>query len=293
MASARRIQRVLNQPRRLTLLRPAGGNVTMAAMPTLTAVTDDQLARLKTDGYLVLPGLAGVDRADRARRRINAHLGKHGLPPDKLTQFATQTYVPEIRDHPDFRALIDNDDVKAVLDDLIGWDTIKPDFYHQIALRFPQPPDADDERIKADFGMKGYHIDGLPSPPGYPHNGVPAGEVHNFTVLVGVILNDQPTGFRGNFRAHPGSHEEMAAHYRQHGLDNIAENGIPQVATAPPHQITGHPGDVILANHLTAHGIAPNLSPDVRYNLFTRLWPKNRGFFGPEAMTDPWHEWKV
>lgn len=33
-----------------------------------------------------------------------------------------------------------------------------------------------------------WHIDGLPT----PESGVPEGQVHNFTILVGVLLNDLP-----------------------------------------------------------------------------------------------------
>ena len=254
---------------------------------TLTNEDRDTLLR---DGFLLKRGLAGRERAEAARRLINAHVGKNGIDPAKLATYSTQTYCPEIRDDPLITGLVNNDDVGGVIDELIGLETLKPVGGGQIALRFPRPPSADDGAIKAKFdGSPGYHIDGVP----YPNNGVPEGEVHNFTCLVGVLLNDQPTPWRGNFTAWPGSHDRVAAHLREHGVDDLAGKKTPHVADGPGTQVTGEAGDVVFANHLTLHGIAPNLSPEVRYNCFFRLWSNARGRYAPEPLTDPWREWKV
>jgi len=50
------------------------------------------------------------------------------------------------------------------------------------------------------------HIDGLHT----PTNGVPEGELHNFTVLLGVALTDAPTPNMGNFGYIPCSHAALA-----------------------------------------------------------------------------------
>ncbi len=261
------------------------------------SLTDADIAFLLDNGYLVKRGLAGRERAERARRLINATLGTNGIDPDRLPNYRTQTYVPEIRDHEAIVSLVENPEVRAVRDGLFDPDTLNPVGGGQIALRFPKLPDGDDEAIRAGWGKGkrggGYHIDGLPMRPGAPSNGVPPGEVHNFACLVGVLLNDQPTDFRGNFTVWPGSHREMAAHFREHGANDLAETGTPKVVTSQPLQITGEPGDVVFAAHLLAHGIAPNLSGDVRYNCFFRFWPKHRGRFSNEALLDPWAEWKI
>ena len=266
----------------------------VARMTTAPALTDDDVTFLLDNGYLLKRGLAGRERAERARRLVNAKLGSDGMPPDALPQWRTQTYFPELREHDAIRGLVDNDAVRRVTDALFGPDTLKPIVGGQIALRFPKPPADDDEQVRVAFAEQHtYHIDGLPMKPGQPSNGVPQGEVHNFACLIGVVLNDQPSEFRGNFTVWPGSHKEMAAHFQSGGFDRLAETGTPKIVSAKPLQITGEPGDVVFAHHLLAHGIAPNLSGDVRYNCFFRAWPNDRGHFQPAALTDPWHEWKI
>ena len=251
---------------------------------------------VKSDGFLILRGAVEPERVERARRAINAHLGEHGMRPEDLPGFRTRTYCPDLRDTPPIGDLIRSPAVTEAIDSLIGLETIDLPAGGQIALRFPQPPDEakDAERRAAWERGQGYHIDGAPSPPDRTPNGVPPGEVHNFAMLVGVLLNDQPTPYRGNFSVWPGSHLEAAAWFREHGTDDVTGGGnYPRVATAAPLQVTGKAGDAVLAHHLLAHGIAPNLSGDVRYNCFFRLWPTARGRYNPAALTNPWAEWKV
>ena len=253
----------------------------------------DEAAILK-DGYLHKPGLVPRDVAERARRAINADLGRNGIDPSRVVEFRTQSFCPDLRDQPPVTDLINHPAVEEVIDALIAVER-KPAWGGQIALRFPQPIDeARDAKTRGDWGGRwSYHIDGTPPRPNAPDNGVPPGEVHNFALLVGVLLNDQPSPWRGNFTVWPGSHLEMADHFRRNGVERLAETGTPPVATAGGRQVTGGVGDVVFAHHLTAHGIAPNLSADVRYNCFFRVWPAGRGKYNPAALTDPWAEWKI
>ncbi|MEL7237399.1 MAG: phytanoyl-CoA dioxygenase family protein, partial [Planctomycetota bacterium] len=224
------------------------------------------------------------DIALNARRAINHHLGSAGLDPEKLSVFAQQSYCPEIRQTPPIGDLYNNAPVQAVIEKLFGTNYLKPITGAQIALRFPMEPG------KPPREKLGYHIDGIPN----GQNGVPLGEVHNFAALMGVILNDQPTPDRGNFTVWPGSHLKMAAHFREHGYANLAETGTPRIVDeADAVQITGEPGDVVIAHHLLAHGIASNASPDIRYNCFIRLWPAHRDHYSADALVDPWHEWQI
>ena len=246
-------------------------------------LSDADVQHLLDHGYIVLRGLVPQDVALRARQAINHHLGTAGLDPEKLSIFDQQTYCPEIRYMPVIADLINNERVAAVLHQLFGEDFLKPINGAQIALRFPMEPDAPARE------NVGYHIDGLPG----GQNGVPRGEVHNFAALVGVVLSEQPTRDRGNFTFWPGSHLKMAEHFRTHGFENLADTGTPRIIDGPGNQLTGSPGDVVIAHHLLAHGIASNASPDIRYNCFARLWPKHRGHFSAEAITDPWAEWQI
>jgi hypothetical protein len=260
-------------------------------MTKTSVLSAEEVDHVLQQGYLVRRGAIPTEVVDRARRAINADLGKNGLPPDQLPHFRVQSFCPDLRDQPPVTDLINHDSVQAVLDDLIGLETVKPAWGGQIALRFPQPlDDGRDARVRETFAQKpGYHIDGTPS----PGNGVPPGEVHNFAMLVGVLVNDQPTDFRGNFTLWPGSHLEIAKWFRENGVEKLADTGVPKVVSAEPLQITGNAGDVVFVHHLLAHGIAPNLFGDVRYNCFFRVWPKARGRYSAAALTDPWAEWKI
>ena len=57
-------------------------------------------------------------------------------------------------------------------------------------------------------------------------------------------------------------------------------------------------GDVFLANYMTAHFIAPNDSPDIRYALYfrvtgTALNGKSVNGHCPDSMLKPWLHWPV
>jgi len=71
----------------------------------------------------------------------------------------------------------------------------------QIAVKKPANTPHAPGTIGSDVHIDGLHTQG---------NGVPKGEVHNFTLLVGVALSDVPDANSGNFVAIPGSHRALA-----------------------------------------------------------------------------------
>jgi len=92
------------------------------------------------------------------------------------------------------------------------------------------------------------------------------------------------------------------------------DGGIRALVTAlqPPHVVfpkqvsscLGKPGDVVIANYMTAHLVAPNQSPNIRYACYFRIHSSNFGSdkppgerwwegrrHRPEAMLAPWCDW--
>src|SRR6185295_19555008 len=105
----------------------------------------------------------------------------------------------------------------------------------QIALAFPQAGPA---------APPYPHLDGLHT----PTNGVPAGEVRSFTLLVGIVLSDVAASGAGNLTVWPGSHRLYEAHFREHGPRSLLE-GMPPVALPPPVEVTARAGDVVLCHY--------------------------------------------
>jgi hypothetical protein len=136
----------------------------------------------------------------------------------------------------------------------------------------------------------------------------PLHQVHNFDALVGVLLSDVPAPMAGELCCYPGSHLALASHLAAPGaMDALRANGNTVLPTdrtdtlfaRPAAHCTGKAGDVFLANYMTAHFIAPNTSPAVRYAVYFRV--KGPGFDGqrgggggnPRPMLEPWVHWAL
>jgi hypothetical protein len=170
----------------------------------------------------------------------------------------------------------------------------------QIALRFPGDNTGPNFEIYPDF-MNHWHIDGL-SVPNSTLNGVPVGDIHNFTALVGVLLQDVPAENMGNLVVYPGSHYELQNHFRTVGFHDALQIGtqaLPKIKfSRPPIQICGKAGDVVIVNYLVAHLVAPNVSSSIRYCTYFRLkassFARNNSSglqHRPQSMLDAWCDW--
>ena len=149
----------------------------------------------------------------------------------------------------------------------------------QIALRFPTRQDPPPQ--------PGGHLDGMYS----PHNGVPKGEIHNFTMLVGVVLSDVDAPFSGNFTVWPGTHHVYERYFAEQGPQSLLE-GMPKVEVPQPVQTTARAGDVFLVHYQVAHGAAVNVSPHTRYAIYFRLTHVDHDTRKWETMTDIWLDWE-
>ncbi|MEM7033317.1 MAG: phytanoyl-CoA dioxygenase family protein [Chloroflexota bacterium] len=123
-----------------------------------------------------------------------------------------------------------------------------------------------------------------------PHNGVPRGEIRNFTMLVGVALSNVTAPFAGNFTVWPGTHHLYEQYFRENGSESLL-NGMPKVTIPEPQQLLVQAGDVVLVHYQVAHTAAMNVSPHPRYAIYFRLKHVDHDKHKWEAMTNIWLDW--
>ncbi|HVX45365.1 MAG TPA: phytanoyl-CoA dioxygenase family protein [Mycobacteriales bacterium] len=239
-------------------------------------LTDQQKHEIVDSGYTILPGVVPPDMVGAALRTINAGLGL-GHDPAQLRTFQAQTWCPDRTGDPAIIDLLTRTPALALAESAIGAGQIQPVNYGQIALRFP---------IDGEAGEIHPHIDGMYS----PHNGVPKGQISNFTALVGVYLSDVPTEYAGNFTVWPGSHRKYADYFEREGAEALLR-GMPPVDIGEPVQTRPRAGDVVLSHYQIGHSVAPNTSPHVRYAIYFRLHKVGHDAIKREVMTDIWREW--
>mmetsp|Transcript_4802 Transcript_4802/g.8275 ORF Transcript_4802/g.8275 Transcript_4802/m.8275 type:complete len:394 (+) Transcript_4802:94-1275(+) len=137
------------------------------------------------------------------------------------------------------------------------------------------------------------------------------GSISNFTLLVGVPLDEFPEPCMGNFGVFPGSHLQLQELFKKEGIDIFAK----WKAAEPPEALTRqvfsqrlrnlmtaagskhqplyiHSGQAFIAHYQMLHFVHPNLrGADPRRVMYFRVYanrqdPKDC----PAALTDVWHE---
>jgi len=242
------------------------------------ALTTNQKREFYERGIVKLPGIVPQELVGQARRAINAYIGAYGIDPAELTRYRAQSYCPGLGAEPPITDLYNATPIRDVAEEMIGAGKIRPVTGGQIALRFPSLEEAPQAPRP--------HLDGMYS----PTNGVKEGTIANFTALVGVFLSAVPEPYAGNFSYWPGSHRLYEAYFREHGPQSLLQ-GLPPVDIGEPEQFTGAAGDAALVHYGLAHGIAGNVSPNIRYAIFFRLSHVDHAQYQWECMTNLWVEW--
>jgi len=239
-------------------------------------LNSEQQEALLRDGYATVPGVVPAAPLAAALRAINHSLGQ-GLPPADLPVYRSRSFCPELQRSPVILDLLRATPAWVLAESLLGEGRVEAVRSGQIALAFPQTA-----APEAPYP----HLDGLHT----PTNGVPAGEVRSFTLLVGVILSDVTGPRAGNLTVWPGSHRRYESYFRDNGPKSLLA-GMPPIALPDPVEVTGKAGDVVLCHYQLAHAVGTNTSPHVRYAVYFRL--KSRGHDGRrwECLTDLWKEW--
>lgn len=254
--------------------------VPMATTGATTAspdLTDEQRGQIRDDGFTLVPGAVPPEKVAAALRAINASLGEHGIDPDQLVTFRSQSYCPEITGSAAILDLLTATPLWSMAESVIGAGQLEQVHHGQIALRFPSAGPA---------GPVHPHIDGMYT----PHNGVKENTIANFTSLVGVYLSDTPTENAGNFTVWPGTHRRYADYFAQAGATALLR-GMPPVELPEPRQITPQAGDAVISHYQIGHGIAPNVSGNIRYAIYFRLKRRGHDAISLDVMTDLWREW--
>ena len=270
--------------------------------------TQERKAQLKHDGFTKFPGAIPPQVVREAMTEINRELGLSSTTTD---EFKAKTFAK----HPAVKNLIKQSMAPFICAKLLGG---TPDYYReqisqgQLALRFPGDacPEGTAKCTASRFHghAKHWHIDGCANKfiPGVTDH---YGEVHNFNVLLGCLLSDVPDEMSGELCCFPGSHSVLAEHFKADGhknLKRIIEGGneaFPVEETydmfkRPVFHATGKAGDLFVANYMTAHFIAPNTSPNIRYAVYFRVsGPKFHAKNKKDktarykSMLDPWCDW--
>ena len=291
----------------------------MMKMHALKIVKDSTFRNsLEENGFVRVSNLVPEELVLNARREINRMLGQSSKSPDT---FKAKTFAS----HPAITDLINRSGVPELLSEMLGPHSyvvstfsypslaIIPTLEHrydqgsgQIALRFPGDMCEDKTSCTsspANFNnlRKYWHIDGCANPfiPGVTDH---YGEIHNFDVLVGVLLSDIHEKNSGELCCYTGSHHELAKYFGS--KDRIKELKKKGNVALPTKESTdkilkgkvwhgvGKAGDVFLANYMTAHFIAPNTSPNIRYAVYFRIKGPNFGTPSNEAsMLRPLKNW--
>jgi len=241
----------------------------------------EQKRHMFEHGYVKVPGVIPRAMVDAALHAINASVGK-GMNVSDMVKFQTLSFCPEVQSEPAIANLFSKTPMLELTESLMEPGKVSS-WGGQIALRFPSFAPA----TKARAAPKP-HIDGTYA----PNNGVPEGEIHNFTMLGCVLLSALSQPFCGNFTVWPGTHRQHEKYFREAGGDALV-SGAPKLSALPePLQIMGEPGDVVFAHYLLGHTAAPNFSPNVRYAIFFRITHVDRTHHcRVEAITDMWLEW--
>lgn len=241
-------------------------------------LTPNQKQKLYTDGYVKIPGVIPHFMVEEAVRAINHSLGE-GIDPAQMMTFRQRSFCPELQRTPVITDLFNKTPALALAESAIGQGKIQPVRGGQIALRFPlllDPPLPPTP-----------HLDGMHG----KYNGVPEGEIRNFTMLVGVALSDVTTDYAGNLTVWPGTHHIYEQYFRERGPQALLE-GMPKVDLPEPAQLTARAGDVMLVHYEVSHSAAPNVSPYPRYAIYFRLKHVDHDTHPREAMTNIWMDWE-
>ncbi len=233
-----------------------------------------QMQQFIDQGYVRIPGVIPPVMIDRALRAIHHSLGE-GFPPEDAPTYRSRSFCPEITASPPIVDLATASPAWALAESMMGQGQIKAVGAGQIALRFPTMTEPD--------RVAGPHLDGMYS----PLNGVKQGTIHGFSMLLGVVLRDIDSDYAGNLMVWPGSHLQHAAYFRERGWQSLLQ-GMPVIERGEPVHVTAKAGDITLAHYLLGHGTAPNVSPNIRYTVYFRLYHQDHD--SALSAVSPWRD---
>lgn len=236
----------------------------------------EQFAR---HGWALAKGVIGPTLVEDALRAVNAAMGDTERV--EIYGFSGHENCAPIQHHPSVLALLNDSGALQVAEALSQPGAFESADCCQVLCRFPSNG--------APWKPVG-HIDGVPTRSNQlgPRGWIP------FTLLLGVMLSNQPAPGYGNFVTWPGSHLAHARWFTEHGPDAMLdadgfadETASPGLDVGAPHEVVAEAGDMVLAHHLLLHTGGCNVSPHIRYAVFFRLTHQDVGSHELE-LTSPW-----
>jgi Phytanoyl-CoA dioxygenase (PhyH) len=229
-------------------------------------LSEDQRRSFVSEGYVVVPDVVSAQLRGRALRAINAALGTAGSERVANYVFSGHENCDPLQHAPELLDLLTQSPAFSLAEQLTEAGALVPVFCCQLATRFPD--------LGEPWSFPTPHLDGIPN----RTNGLPAGELYPFSVLVGVFLSDVPERQCGNFVVFPGGHRVVQDYARNHPEGWFDDEGygpppmgLPPLALDKPTELIAGAGDVVLTHYQLPHSVAPNLSPNIRYAVYYRL----------------------
>lgn len=234
-------------------------------------LSDEALIQFYLDGFMHVPGVVPQSLVDEALGAINCALGnprswRHNVDHDSWELVGQDGALGS---HPALLALLYKSPAFGYAQALLGAKRVSTPRGCQIAVRMPNKA----HRVE---GKSGWHIDGMDK-----------GHFSPFTLLLGICLSDQCGPDWGCLTVFPGSHHLMGERLLHAAFairDDPRFGDMPLTDRAPinlgPYiageldgalPVQGKAGDVIIAHHKTAHRVAHNHSPHIRYQVYFRL----------------------
>lgn len=244
--------------------RPTTTNFNPAYYPDLQLGLDNIDSFVK-NGYLHVKRAVDSRLVQEALRAINYHLGQlkaKGGKPDPGPGFGLASQDVHVLD------LLHQSSVWTLAHRLVGVGKVQTKSQAQCALRFPEPGSS---MNRVDVGQLPWHVDGA--------------NVHKrspFTFLLGICLSEQMQENIGNLCVYPGSHIQcyQALHAAnevdpgQPPRENVWQGRRPKMQSGP-RQLLLQPGDAVFIHSKLAHTVAPNYSPNIRYQVYFRVFHVN------------------
>lgn len=231
-----------------------------------------QVEEFAARGFLVLRQVVPAEVVAAAGRAIDRLVERE--PPGADVR-GPHFFFPAAADAPELAALLTGSPAFGLAEALTGAGTLDVPGQVQVALNIPPFP----------------HRPGLPHIDGFPPGA--DGRPGTFTMLAGVLMSGQHERDGGNLWVWPGSHLAHAAYVAGHGADAFCTaGGYPPVALPEPEQVTGAPGDLLLAHYLLGHNIGGNTSAATRRAVYFRVKRAGHDLRWREFLADPWLDYE-
>lgn len=243
----------------------ASSSSTVADKPSLSK---DDLRVFAERGYILVPNAIPEPCRHFALARIDELLAETS-PPAGHRGYHFHWVMHPAPSEP-LMALLHAPATQEAVRALIAPLTIDQPDHIQVAVNIPVWP----------HRPGGPHLDGLTPPE-------PSGRPGTFTVLAAMLLTDQTADDMGNLWVWPGSHHVAADYLRRHGPEAILGIAHPTYPMAPPEQVKGRAGDLLLAHYLLGHNIGGNTSDQVRRVVYFRLHAEGHRQRWRDCVRDP------